>query len=82
MIEDVLSRENMLSALAKVEANKGSHGVDDMSVKELRRHIVQHWPTIRESIRSRTYEPSPVRRVITFIPFGLGGCSMNEELYS
>lgn len=28
MIEEVLSRENMLSALARVEANKGSHGVD------------------------------------------------------
>ncbi|OMF37395.1 group II intron reverse transcriptase/maturase [Paenibacillus sp. FSL H8-0548] len=63
MIEKVLSRENMLSALARVEANKGSHGVDGMSVKDLRRHIVQNWQTIRESIENRTYEPSPARRV-------------------
>lgn len=63
MIEEVLSRDNMLSALAKVEANKGSHGIDGMSVKDLRRHIVQNWQTIRESIRNGTYEPSPVRRV-------------------
>lgn len=63
MIEEVLSRDNMLSALARVEANKGSHGVDGMSVKDLRRHIVQNWPTIRESIRNGTYKPSPVRRV-------------------
>lgn len=63
MIEEVLSRENMLSALARVEANKGSHGVDGMSVKDLRRHLVQNWQTIRESIKRGTYEPSPVRRV-------------------
>jgi len=63
MIEEILSRENMLSALAKVEANKGSHGVDGMSVKELRRHLLQNWENIRESIRKGTYEPSPVRRV-------------------
>jgi len=63
MIEEVLSRENMLSALARVEANKGSHGVDGMSVKDLRRHLVQNWQAIRESIRNGTYDPSPVRRV-------------------
>lgn len=63
MIEDVLSRANMLAALARVEANKGSHGVDGMSVKSLRGHLKQNWLTIRESIRNGTYEPSPVRRV-------------------
>jgi RNA-directed DNA polymerase len=63
MIEEVLSRDNLLSALARVEANKGSHGVDGMSVKDVRRHIVQHWQTIRKSIENGTYEPSPVRRV-------------------
>lgn len=63
MMEEMLSRENMLSALARVEGNKGSHGVDGMSVKDLRRHIVQNWQTIRESIENGTYEPSPVRRV-------------------
>ncbi|MHA0857381.1 group II intron reverse transcriptase/maturase [Paenibacillus sp. CMAA1364] len=63
MMEEVLSRENMLSALARVESNKGSHGVDGMSVKDLRRHLVQNWETIRESIRNGTYEPSPVRRI-------------------
>lgn len=63
MIEEVLSRANMLSALARVEENKGSHGVDGMSVKTLRRHLLQNWSNIRESIRKGTYEPSPVRRV-------------------
>lgn len=63
MIEAMLSRGNMLTALARVESNKGSHGVDGMSVKDLRRHLIQQWIPIRESIRNGTYKPSPVRRV-------------------
>ena len=41
MIQEVLSRENLLSALKRVEVNKGSHGVDGMSVKALLAHILQ-----------------------------------------
>jgi RNA-directed DNA polymerase len=63
MMESLLSRENLLSALKRVETNKGSHGVDGMSVNKLRDHILQNWQTIRESLENGTYEPSPVRRV-------------------
>ena len=63
MIQELLSRENLLSALKRVEANKGSHGVDGMSVKSLRTHILQNWHTLRQAIEDGTYEPSPVRRV-------------------
>ncbi|MGZ9586283.1 group II intron reverse transcriptase/maturase [Paenibacillus marinisediminis] len=63
MMEQLLSRENLLSALKRVEANKGSHGVDGMGVKDLRPHILQHWHSIRQSLKQGTYEPSPVRRV-------------------
>lgn len=63
MIQALLSRENLLSALHRVEANKGSHGVDSMPVKTLREHILQNWNTLRQSIENGTYEPSPVRRV-------------------
>ena len=58
-----MSRENLLSALKRVEENKGSHGVDGMSVKTLREHILQNWQSIRQAIEEGTYEPSPVRRV-------------------
>ena len=63
MMESLLSRENLLSALKRVETNKGSHGVDGMSVNKLRDHILQNWQTIRQSLENGTYEPSPVRRV-------------------
>ena len=72
MLEQLLSRENLLQALKRVEANKGSHGVDGMSVKSLREHIVQNWQTLRQAIEEGTYEPSPVRRVEIPKPGGGG----------
>lgn len=37
LMERILSRENLLSALKRVESNKGSHGVDEMPVQNLRK---------------------------------------------
>jgi group II intron reverse transcriptase/maturase len=63
MLERILSRENLILALKRVERNKGSHGVDDMPVKHLRAHIMEHWTILREEIQEGTYQPHPVRRV-------------------
>jgi RNA-directed DNA polymerase len=75
MLEQLLSRENLLEALKRVEANKGSHGVDGMSVKLLREHIKQNWLTIRQAIEEGIYQPNPVRRVEIPKPNG-GGVRM------
>ena len=63
LMKQILSRENMLLALKRVEQNKGSHGVDKMPVQNLRKHIVENWESIKEAILKGTYEPQPVRRV-------------------
>lgn len=63
LMNQILSRENMLQALKRVEQNKGSHGVDMMPVQTLRKHILENWLTIKEEILKGTYEPEPVRRV-------------------
>ncbi|WP_226665899.1 group II intron reverse transcriptase/maturase [Metabacillus litoralis] len=63
LMEQVLSRGNLLNALKRVERNKGSHGVDYMSVKDLRKHILETWESLRASLTKGTYQPSPVRRV-------------------
>ena len=63
LLNQILSRENMLLALKRVEKNKGSHGVDKMPVQILRQHLVENWSPIREAILGGTYEPMPVRRV-------------------
>jgi group II intron reverse transcriptase/maturase len=46
-----------------VEKNKGSHGIDGMPVESLRKHIYDHWHTLRASLEKGTYQPMPVRRV-------------------
>lgn len=63
LMERILSRENLLTALKRVEQNKGSHGIDGMSVKFLRQHLYENWDSLREALRTGNYQPSPVRRV-------------------
>ncbi len=63
MMERILSYQNVTSSLERVERNKGSHGVDGMSVKNLRSHLMEHWGTIRSELINGTYFPQPVRRV-------------------
>jgi RNA-directed DNA polymerase len=63
LMEEVCGRENCKQALTRVKANKGSAGVDGMTVQQLPEYLKQHWPAIREQLLSGTYKPQPVRRV-------------------
>src|SRR5579864_2334590 len=63
LMEEVCERENLKEALRQVKANKGSAGVDRMTVDQLSDYLKQHWPAIREQLLNGTYEPKPVRRV-------------------
>jgi RNA-directed DNA polymerase len=62
-MEEVCERENLKEALRRVKANKGSAGVDGMTVGGITDYLKQHWPAIREQLLQGTYEPRPVRRV-------------------
>jgi RNA-directed DNA polymerase len=72
LMEEICERENCKQALARVKANKGSAGVDGMTVHELPEFLKQHWPAIREQLLSGTYQPQPVRRVEIPKPDGGG----------
>src|SRR5437763_16263335 len=63
LMEEVCERENLKEALRQVKANKGSAGIDRMTVGQLSDYLKQHWPVIREQLLNGTYEPRPVRRV-------------------
>src|ERR1051325_401423 len=63
LMEEVCERENCKQALARVKANKGSAGIDGMTVLQLPEHLKQHWPVIREQLLNGTYKPQPVKRV-------------------
>jgi RNA-directed DNA polymerase len=61
MMEAICEWENLKEAMWRVKANKGSAGVDSMTVDEL-----PDYPAllvIREQLRRGTYEPQPVKRV-------------------
>jgi RNA-directed DNA polymerase len=72
LMEEVGERENLKEALRRVKANKGSAGVDGMTVGEITGYLKQHWPAIREQLLNGTYEPQPVRRVEIPKPDGGG----------
>src|SRR5215470_436227 len=72
LMEEVCERENLKAALRQVRANKGSPGVDGMTVVGLKDHLKKHWPAIREQLLNGTYEPQPVRRVEIPKPDGGG----------
>ncbi|HHX12855.1 MAG TPA: group II intron reverse transcriptase/maturase [Clostridiales bacterium] len=63
LLERIIGKENMIPAMKRVIANKGSHGVDGMKGDELRAYIINHWVTIEAKLLDGTYNPSPVRRV-------------------
>ena len=71
LLERILSRENMRKAWKRVKANKGTAGVDKMSIADFPEYARTHWDSIRESLLAGTYQPLPVRRVE--IPKPTGG---------
>ena len=50
MMEAVVERKNMIAALRRVEANKGSAGIDELTVESLRPYLQEHWLHIKEQL--------------------------------
>jgi RNA-directed DNA polymerase len=71
LMELVFERQNLQAALKRVRKNKGSPGIDGMTVEELSDHLRAHWPALREQLLSGTYQPTPVKRQL--IPKSGGG---------
>lgn len=63
LLEQMIGHENLLSALKRVETNKGAGGSDGMSVAELRAFLGSHWKRIKGELLAGEYRPTPVRRV-------------------
>jgi RNA-directed DNA polymerase len=72
LMEEVCERENLKEALQRVKSNKGSPGIDGMTVEELPGYLQQHWLEIREQLLQGSYQPQPVRRVEIEKPDGGG----------
>ncbi len=74
LMELIVSPGNMERAWKQVRANRGSAGVDGMTIASFPDFIREHWPAIRQQLLEGTYRPQPVRRVS--IPKSDGGQRM------
>ena len=74
LMEEIISRGNMMAAYSRVVSNKGAPGVDDMPVTALKGFLQAEWPRIKEELLAGTYRPQPVRKVE--IPKPGGGTRM------
>ncbi len=63
LMEEVLNRSNLELALKRVRQNKGSAGIDKMTVDELPDHLKRNWEGIKLELLQGKYKPSPVKRV-------------------
>lgn len=63
LLAQVLAKANMEAAWKRVKSNRGSAGVDGLSIAETADYLRAHWPRIRASLLDGSYRPGPVRRV-------------------
>jgi RNA-directed DNA polymerase len=70
LMEQVVERGNLIRAWKRVRANKGSPGVDGMTVDDLTGYLKESWPRIREELLRGEYQPQPVREVLIPKPGG------------
>jgi RNA-directed DNA polymerase len=71
LMEAIAAIENLVLAMQRVRANKGSPGVDGVSVEQLPAYLEDQGPELREKLLAGTYHPQPVKRVA--IPKRSGG---------
>jgi RNA-directed DNA polymerase len=63
LMERVVDRDNLLTALGNVKRNGGSPGIDGMTVEELPEYLKREWRKIRRQLLAGSYVPRPVKRV-------------------
>ncbi|AXQ77979.1 group II intron reverse transcriptase/maturase [Streptococcus chenjunshii] len=63
LLDNILSRSHMLEAYNQVKANKGSAGIDGITIDDIDNYLRQHWRPTKELIKQRKYKPQPVLRV-------------------
>ena len=63
LMEEVCSRENLETAWKRVRRNKGSAGVDGMTIDAAKDYLREQWPNIRSQLLGGAYQPLPVKRV-------------------
>jgi RNA-directed DNA polymerase len=69
-MEAVVERDNLWAAYRRVVENKGSAGVDGVSVTEFKDWLKEYWPTVKAALLAGSYQPQAVRAVAIPKPSG------------
>ncbi len=74
LMEDIVSKANLIEAYNKVISNRGSAGTDGVTTEGFKEQLFREWKGIREKLLSGKYKPGTIRRVE--IPKPDGGTRM------
>jgi RNA-directed DNA polymerase len=67
LYDKVYRRDVLSHAYERCKANGGAAGVDDQTIEDIEKYGVERWlDELTQELKSRTYQPQPVRRV--YIP--------------
>lgn len=63
LMEESVTKENLLLACKRVKSNKGRPDVDGMTVKKVEAHIIKYYQPLRRKLLDGSYKVQPVKRV-------------------
>jgi len=63
LIDKVYALKNLYASFESVKRNKGAAGIDKQSITDFDEHLVENINQLHEELRTKTFRPSPVRRV-------------------
>jgi RNA-directed DNA polymerase len=63
LIDKVFSRKNLELAWEKVKKNRGSAGIDDVTITQFEARKEEYLDLLHQKLRDGTYRPKPVKRV-------------------
>lgn len=70
LMEKIIRRDNLYEAYKRVKKNKGSSGIDGMTVDELLQFLKCNREQLQKELLEESYTPKPVRRVEIYKPDG------------
>jgi len=70
LLEEILSRSNMLAAYDRVTGNKGAAGIDGVEAKDFKSQLDGEWAQIKSQLENGSYQPQAVKRVTIPKPNG------------
>jgi group II intron reverse transcriptase/maturase len=70
LLEEILSRSNMLAAYDRVVGNKGAAGIDGVESADFQSQLQRDWAQVKSQLENGSYQPQAVKRVTIPKPNG------------